>query len=127
MRTNKELQTTNVINDKIVSPQKSKNKQIINVARIETDLGMMIAVASEKGICMFEFADYKLLDLELRQLSASFNAPLVQGDNPHFNALKEQLEAYFKGERRNFSTFSGVFAVKGRPDFGSFPTFSYLP
>ncbi len=85
-----------------VSPQKSLNKRIVNITRIETDLGLMIAGATEKGICMFEFADYKFLDLELRQLSESFNAPLVEGDNPRFTALREQLEQYFKGQRREF-------------------------
>jgi AraC family transcriptional regulator of adaptative response/methylated-DNA-[protein]-cysteine methyltransferase len=84
------------------SPQKSKDTKIVNMAHIETDLGMMIAAATDKGICMFEFADYKLLELELRQLAASFKAPLVQGDNPHFITLREQLEQYFKGERKNF-------------------------
>lgn len=85
------------------SPQKSKGKHIVNVTHIETDLGLMIAAATDKGICMFEFADYKLIDLELRQLSEEFESPLIWGDNPHFDTLKEQLGQYFKGERRNFS------------------------
>ncbi len=84
------------------SPLKSRDKRIVNITRIETDLGLMIAGATDRGICMFEFADYKLLDLELRQLSDSFKAPLVQGDNPHFDTLRKQLEQYFKGERREF-------------------------
>jgi AraC family transcriptional regulator of adaptative response/methylated-DNA-[protein]-cysteine methyltransferase len=77
-------------------------RPIVNITHIETDLGLMIAAATHKGICMFEFSDYKLLDLELRQLGALSNAPLVQGDNPHFNTLKEQIRQYFMGERRNF-------------------------
>lgn len=85
-----------------VSPQRSKNKQIVNVTCIETDLGLMIAAATGKGICMFEFADYKLLELELKQLVATFNAPLVQGENPYFDTLREQLTQYFKGERKEF-------------------------
>jgi AraC family transcriptional regulator of adaptative response/methylated-DNA-[protein]-cysteine methyltransferase len=85
-----------------VSPQKSKDKRIINITYIETDLGMMIAAASDKGICMFEFADYKLLEQELKQIVDSFKAPLVQGSNPHFDTLKKQIEQYFKGERRDF-------------------------
>ncbi|MDH6357498.1 methylated-DNA--[protein]-cysteine S-methyltransferase [Parabacteroides sp. PF5-9] len=84
------------------SPQNSKDKHIVNVAYIETDLGLMVAAATDKGICMFEFADYKLIDLELRQLSEQFKAPLVQGDNPHFDTLKKQLDEYFKGERKTF-------------------------
>ena len=84
------------------SPQKSKDKGIVNMTYIETDLGLMIAGATDKGICMLEFADYKLIEMELRQLTAIFKAPLVQGDNPHFHTLRSQLEEYFKGERRNF-------------------------
>jgi len=84
------------------SPQKSKNKQIVNMTHIETDLGLMVAAATNKGICMFEFADYKLLDLELRQLADSFNVSLVHGDNPHFVTLREQLKQYFAGDRKNF-------------------------
>ena len=62
----------------------------------------MIAAATDKGICMFEFADYKLLDLQLRQLAVSFKTPLVQGENPHFDTLRKQLKEYFKGERKSF-------------------------
>ena len=84
------------------SPQKSKDKRIVNITYIETDLGLMVAAATDKGICMFEFADYKLIDLELRQLSEIFKAPLVQGDNPHFLVLRNQLDEYFSGERKIF-------------------------
>ena len=84
------------------SPQKSKDKCIVNITHIETDLGLMIAGATDRGICMLEFADYKLIDLELRQLVSTFKAPLVQGDNPLFDTLRTQLEEYFRGERRDF-------------------------
>lgn len=85
-----------------VSPAGSKDKRIVNIAHVETELGPMIAAATDKGICMFEFADYKLLDLELRQLAEMFKAPLVHGENPHFNTLRWQLAEYFEGERREF-------------------------
>jgi AraC family transcriptional regulator of adaptative response/methylated-DNA-[protein]-cysteine methyltransferase len=81
---------------------KNKDKRIVNSTYIETDLGLMIACATDKGICMFEFPDYKQIDLELRQLSDEFKAPLVQGDNPHFNTLRKQLDEYFNGERKIF-------------------------
>ncbi len=84
------------------SPLHSKNKRIVNITRIETELGTMIAGATDKGICMFEFADYKLLEMELRQLTDTLKAPLVQGDNVHFDALRKQLEQYFKGAMREF-------------------------
>lgn len=85
------------------SPQKSKDKRVINVTHVETDLGLMIAAATDKGICMFEFADYKLIDLQFRQLREEFKAPIIQGDNPHFDTLREQLNEYFRGERKDFN------------------------
>jgi AraC family transcriptional regulator of adaptative response/methylated-DNA-[protein]-cysteine methyltransferase len=84
------------------SPQNSKNKRIVNITYIETDLGLMVAGATDKGICMLEFSDYKMLDLECKQLIYIFKAPLVQGNNPHFNTLRTQLDEYFKGKRRIF-------------------------
>ena len=80
----------------------NREQRIVNITHVETDLGLMIAGATDKGICMFEFADYKLIDLEFRQLKTIFKATIVQGDNPHFHTLRSQLEEYFKGERRNF-------------------------
>jgi AraC family transcriptional regulator of adaptative response/methylated-DNA-[protein]-cysteine methyltransferase len=82
---------------------KSKYKNIVNITNIETDLGLMIAGATDKGICMLEFADYKLIELEFRQLKSIFKASLVQSDNPHFQTLKSQLGEYFKGERSDFN------------------------
>ena len=84
------------------SPQKNENKRIVNIAYLETDLGLLVAAATDKGICMFEFADYKLIDLELRQLVEEFKAPLVQSGNPYFDMLEKQLGEYFRGERKNF-------------------------
>jgi AraC family transcriptional regulator of adaptative response/methylated-DNA-[protein]-cysteine methyltransferase len=77
-------------------------KRIVNITYIETELGILVAAATDRGICMVEFADYKWLDLELRQLATLFNAQLVWSHNPFFKMLGEQLAEYFKGERRNF-------------------------
>jgi len=84
------------------SPAKSKDKRIVTMTHIETELGTMIAGATDKGICMLEFADYKLLTTELKQLETFLKAPLVQGESVLFDRLREQLEAYFKRERREF-------------------------
>ena len=81
---------------------KNKDKCVVNIMPVETDLGLMIAGATDKGICMLEFADYKHIDLEFRQLTEIFKAPLVEGDNPHFHTLRSQLEEYFTGKRRDF-------------------------
>jgi len=86
-----------------VSPSKSKNKKVINITRLETPLGTMFACAVEEGICLLEFTDRKMLETELKNLSKSLDANIIQGANVHFNLLKQQLEEYFNGKRKSFS------------------------
>ncbi|MDR1054298.1 MAG: methylated-DNA--[protein]-cysteine S-methyltransferase [Prevotellaceae bacterium] len=80
-----------------------KNKKMISITLVETGVGTMIAGATDKGICLLEFSDSKKLEPELKQLITLFKAPLIEGDNIYFNALREQLGKYFKGELRKFS------------------------
>ena len=86
-----------------VSPKNSKNQKVIDLKRIETPLGTMYAAATDEGICMLEFTDRKMLETELKQLSKSLNANIIQGENPHFNSLEEQLTEYFEGKRKEFT------------------------
>ncbi len=79
----------------------TQNKPII-IKQLETDMGLMIAAATDKGICMLDFADYKLIDLELRQLEETLKAPLKKGNHVHLDTLKTQLDEYFKRTRRKF-------------------------
>lgn len=86
-----------------VSPKNSKNQKIIDLKRIETPLGTMYAAATDEGICMLEFTDRKMLETELKHLSKSLNANIIQGENSHFKILEEQLTEYFDGKRKEFS------------------------
>lgn len=86
-----------------VSPKNSKNEKVIDLKRIETPLGTMIACADENGICMLEFSDRKALPTELKEISKHFNANIVQGENPHFNTLEKELSEYFEGNRKEFT------------------------
>lgn len=86
-----------------VSPKKGREQQVIDLARLETPLGTMYACATAAGICLLEFADRKMLETEFKTLSKHFNATILQGNNPHFETLKTQLDEYFAGARRAFS------------------------
>lgn len=85
-----------------VSPKNSKEKQVIDFTRIETDLGTMVACATDKGVCLLEFSDRKGLETELKQLAKYHNANIVQGQNKYFKQLKEELDAYFDGRLEEF-------------------------
>lgn len=86
-----------------VSPKNSKDEKIVDLKRIETPLGTMIACANENGICMLEFSDRKALPTELTEISKHFNANIVQGENPHFRTLEKELDEYFLGKRMEFT------------------------
>nr|WP_292011212.1 methylated-DNA--[protein]-cysteine S-methyltransferase [Chryseobacterium sp.] len=78
-------------------------EKLIDLKRIETPLGTMIACADEKGICLLEFSDRKALPKELEQISKHFKANIIQGENEHFTVLEKELNEYFKGERKIFT------------------------
>lgn len=86
-----------------VSPKNSKMEKIVDLKRIETPLGTMIACANENGICMLEFSDRKALPTELKEISKHFDANIVQGENPHFKTLEKELEEYFEGKLKDFT------------------------
>ncbi len=86
-----------------VSPKNTPMEKVIDLKRIETMLGTMIACADEHGICLLEFSDRKALPTELKSISEYFKANIIQGENPHFITLEEELKAYFEGTRTRFS------------------------
>ncbi len=62
----------------------------------------MLGAATPDGVCLLEFLDRKALPGELASVERSYGA-LGTGKNPHLDALGAQLEAYFGGERRDFT------------------------
>lgn len=86
-----------------ISPKKSKEQKVVNLKRIETPLGTMIACASEKWICLLEFSDRKMLETELKIIAKKLNAVILQWENPFFEILEKQLWEYFEKKRKKFS------------------------
>lgn len=86
-----------------VAPSAHKQQTMIDLTRIETPLGTMIACATEQGICMLEFSDRKALETELKDISRYVNGTVVQGENRHFDLLRKELAAYFEGTLKVFT------------------------
>jgi AraC family transcriptional regulator of adaptative response/methylated-DNA-[protein]-cysteine methyltransferase len=63
----------------------------------------MYACATDKGICLLEFTDRKMLETEFKSLARSLNATIIQGESKHFDILEQQLTEYFDGKRTTFS------------------------
>ncbi len=85
------------------SPKKSNNKNIIVINRITTPIGPMFACATDKGICLLEFTDRRMLETEFNDLQRIYKAVILTGNNNHLKQLRDQLKEYFNGTRKQFT------------------------
>ncbi|MCB0686092.1 MAG: methylated-DNA--[protein]-cysteine S-methyltransferase [Saprospiraceae bacterium] len=83
-------------------PGSSGEKEMITMSRIETPLGPMMAGATEKGICLLEFTDRRMLETQIKTLKRHFKNSFIPGLNSHLTELGRQLDQYFHGERHCF-------------------------
>ncbi len=77
---------------------------MVCTTKIETCLGEMIAGATDDGICLLEFIDGKHLSDHYAVVGKNLNDSIKESDSPYFRQLNEELEEYFKGVRKEFST-----------------------
>jgi len=85
------------------SPVGSYQNQIIKITRILTPLGPMLAGATEKGICLLEFVDRRMLETQIKRIKKIYNAELLPGQSKHFDELDKQIKEYFSRKRKEFT------------------------
>lgn len=69
---------------------------------IKTPLGEMLAMASDDGICLFDFPYRRMMPQIRQRIVNSFGIEPIHNEHPLFQKLEEQLNAYFKGALQNF-------------------------
>lgn len=84
------------------SPKGAKYVNIINIHRLTTPLGPMIAGATSEGICLLEFTERRMFEFELKELRRLLKANFVYGINEHITNLEKELNEYFEGNRKAF-------------------------
>ncbi|MDH5657694.1 MAG: methylated-DNA--[protein]-cysteine S-methyltransferase [Spirochaetia bacterium] len=85
------------------SPSKSMKKNIIQITRMDTPLGPIMAGALEEGICLLEFTDRRMLENEFGILEKKFSAKCLPGKSKFFPRLEKELDEYFAGKRKKFT------------------------
>jgi AraC family transcriptional regulator of adaptative response/methylated-DNA-[protein]-cysteine methyltransferase len=63
----------------------------------------MVAGATENALCLLEFADRRMLDLQLRRVRKHFSAFFVPAASAILSRLAQELTEYFNGKRRQFT------------------------
>jgi AraC family transcriptional regulator of adaptative response/methylated-DNA-[protein]-cysteine methyltransferase len=84
------------------APSKAPESSLILMDRLDTPIGPMFAAASDRGLCLLEFTDRRMLESELEVLQRRLKSRIIFGANAHINAARSQLAEYFRGERAHF-------------------------
>lgn len=85
------------------TPTSAKERAGLFAARIETPLGVMIAVADDEGLRLLEFADRRATERELRLLRQRLKTSIVPGEHPNLEKIRAELDAYFAGRSIEFT------------------------
>jgi AraC family transcriptional regulator of adaptative response/methylated-DNA-[protein]-cysteine methyltransferase len=84
-------------------PGTSRDLDRIVVTWLESPLGPIVAAANDRGICLVEFTDRRMLETQFDRLKKLFSSAIVPGESPHLATLRKELDAYFAGTLRQFS------------------------
>ncbi len=77
--------------------------ETIIAEEIETPVGTLLAAASNKGLCLLEFADVEdRLNRNVSQLEKNFKTKLSSGESATIQQLKTELTEYFNSDRKSF-------------------------
>jgi AraC family transcriptional regulator of adaptative response/methylated-DNA-[protein]-cysteine methyltransferase len=74
----------------------------VSLAWIESPLGPLIAGADDRGICLLEFSDRRMLEAQLATLARRLRRTLVPGEHHDLERLRVELSEYFDGKRTTF-------------------------
>jgi AraC family transcriptional regulator of adaptative response/methylated-DNA-[protein]-cysteine methyltransferase len=86
------------------SPTHSKDAPILTIARVPTDLGPMVVAANDRALLLFEFADRRMLETQLRILRRRLGCAFAPGTNPVIERATREMREYLAGTRRSFDT-----------------------
>lgn len=69
---------------------------------VQTPLGLMVAIHTQRGLCLLEFVDRKILETELNEIQKKTQGHFLFANNTHTQSLGKQLAEYFDGQRQIF-------------------------
>jgi AraC family transcriptional regulator of adaptative response/methylated-DNA-[protein]-cysteine methyltransferase len=84
-------------------PGQAERADCVHMTWIETPIGPMVAGATDRGICMLEYTDRRILEKQLARVRKWSGDAAVPGENVHTCEMRAQLAAYFAGELREFT------------------------
>jgi AraC family transcriptional regulator of adaptative response/methylated-DNA-[protein]-cysteine methyltransferase len=86
------------------APGRYRNGEAVRLSWIRSPLGPLLAGSTSEGVCLLEYTDRRMLETEFAAIGKLFDLPLVPGTNLHLERLQAELEGYFAGSVRAFSS-----------------------
>ena len=84
------------------TPSESKTNNVVTIKRILSPLGPIFIGATDKGVCLVEFTDRRMIETQINRLRKSMKTEFVQGEHNYISKLETQLDEYFNGKRMSF-------------------------
>lgn len=78
-------------------------REPIRLAWLDSPLGPLVAAASDQGLLLLEFTERRMLDKQFDALRRHFGTVIVPGEHRYLQQVREELDEYFAGSRRDFS------------------------
>jgi AraC family transcriptional regulator, regulatory protein of adaptative response / methylated-DNA-[protein]-cysteine methyltransferase len=85
------------------SPGRSRDADCIVTSWLESPLGPLVMGATDKGICLLEFSDRRMLETQFTTLRNRFKCAVVPGHHEHLEQLEEELARYLGGKLTQFT------------------------
>ena len=84
------------------SPGRSRSTDLVTVTWLESPVGPLVAGATDRGVCLLEFSDRRMLEAQLASVRQLLG-PVLPGTHLLLEQLRSELGEYFAGTRSEFT------------------------
>ncbi len=84
------------------APGRSRSADCVTLSWLESPVGPLVAGATDRGICLLEYSDRRMLEAQLEGVRQRLG-PVLPGTHPLFDQLRSELAEYFARKRRAFT------------------------
>lgn len=81
----------------------TRGDECIVMSWVESPLGLLVAGASTRGLCLLEFSNPRRLATQVASLRQRFQCRLVHGEHALLDQLSDELGCYFAGTLTEFT------------------------
>ncbi len=83
-------------------------QMVLDVTRILSPLGPLVAAASAEHLFLLEFADRRMLETQFQRLSRRVDCRFSPGENDVIVTTAREVDEYFQGQRQRFEVPTAI-------------------